>query len=249
MRGNKRRGRGGIFAQACFLFQLGTLFSACMPIVGLCRHLPPLGTPWHAHCLTMLDKLKGRFVPRPSAGPHKLRVCLPLVVIMQRLKVAATVCADMLSLQVSWVVLSRRLSTPACHMVPSLASSCIVFRWRMPATSSAVIRPCHVQLEAVMSFSRLVTASSCTSSRTGHDTGCTFSCTSPVMTSSCLFTRAAVLFGPFRAHGSSLNRLVSPSSRLCAIGCTCSDLTSSRLFTRGAVLFGPFRAHESWTGW
>jgi len=39
----------------------------------------------------MLDKLKGRWAPRPSAGPHKLRECLPLIVMLRnRLKYALT---------------------------------------------------------------------------------------------------------------------------------------------------------------
>lgn len=37
----------------------------------------------------MLDKLGGKFAPRPSQGPHKLRECLPLVVLLRnRLKYA-----------------------------------------------------------------------------------------------------------------------------------------------------------------
>ena len=37
----------------------------------------------------MLDKLKGRWAPRPSSGPHKLRECLPLIVMLRdRLKYA-----------------------------------------------------------------------------------------------------------------------------------------------------------------
>jgi small subunit ribosomal protein S4e len=37
----------------------------------------------------MLDKLSGNFAPRPSPGPHKLRECLPLVVLLRnRLKYA-----------------------------------------------------------------------------------------------------------------------------------------------------------------
>jgi len=40
----------------------------------------------------MLDKLGGVFAPRPSAGPHKLRECLPLVILLRnRLKYALTV--------------------------------------------------------------------------------------------------------------------------------------------------------------
>lgn len=39
----------------------------------------------------MLDKLKGRWAPRPSSGPHKLRECLPLIVMLrERLKYALT---------------------------------------------------------------------------------------------------------------------------------------------------------------
>jgi len=39
----------------------------------------------------MLDKLGGIWAPRPSAGPHKLRECLPLVLILRnRLKYALT---------------------------------------------------------------------------------------------------------------------------------------------------------------
>merc|ERR1719182_1195986 len=37
----------------------------------------------------MLDKLKGRWAPRPSSGPHKLRECLPLIIMLrERLKYA-----------------------------------------------------------------------------------------------------------------------------------------------------------------
>lgn len=37
----------------------------------------------------MLDKLSGVFAPRPSTGPHKLRECLPLIVLLRnRLKYA-----------------------------------------------------------------------------------------------------------------------------------------------------------------
>ena len=39
----------------------------------------------------MLDKLKGRFAPHPSAGPHKLRECMPLIVMLRnKLKYALT---------------------------------------------------------------------------------------------------------------------------------------------------------------
>lgn len=39
----------------------------------------------------MLDKLSGTFAPRPTPGPHKLRECIPLIVLVRnRLKYALT---------------------------------------------------------------------------------------------------------------------------------------------------------------
>jgi len=49
------------------------------------KHLKRLNAPRH----WMLDKLSGIFAPRPSAGPHKLRECIPLVILIRnRLKYA-----------------------------------------------------------------------------------------------------------------------------------------------------------------
>jgi len=51
------------------------------------KHLKRLNAPKH----WMLDKLGGLFAPRPSPGPHKLRECLPLgIIIRNRLKFALT---------------------------------------------------------------------------------------------------------------------------------------------------------------
>jgi len=51
------------------------------------KHLKRLNAPKH----WMLDKLGGTWAPRPSAGPHKLRECLPITLILrQRLKYALT---------------------------------------------------------------------------------------------------------------------------------------------------------------
>lgn len=51
------------------------------------KHMKRMFAPSH----WMLDKLKGRWAPRPSAGPHKLRECLPLIVMLRnRLKYALT---------------------------------------------------------------------------------------------------------------------------------------------------------------
>jgi len=49
------------------------------------KHLKRLNAPKH----WMLDKLGGVFAPKPSAGPHKTRECLPLILILRnRLKYA-----------------------------------------------------------------------------------------------------------------------------------------------------------------
>lgn len=49
------------------------------------KHLKRLAAPSH----WMLDKLSGTYAPRPSAGPHKLRESLPLVIFLRnRLKYA-----------------------------------------------------------------------------------------------------------------------------------------------------------------
>jgi len=49
------------------------------------RHLKRLNAPKH----WMLDKLGGVWAPRPSTGPHKLRECLPLIILLRnRLKYA-----------------------------------------------------------------------------------------------------------------------------------------------------------------
>jgi len=51
------------------------------------KHLKRLNTPKH----WMLSKMDGIWAPRPSQGPHKLRECLPLVLILRnKLKYALT---------------------------------------------------------------------------------------------------------------------------------------------------------------
>jgi len=51
------------------------------------KHLKRLNAPRH----WMLDKLGGTWAPRPSSGPHKLRECLPLSLILRnRLRYALT---------------------------------------------------------------------------------------------------------------------------------------------------------------
>jgi small subunit ribosomal protein S4e len=51
------------------------------------KHLKRLHAPKH----WMLDKLSGVWAPRPSTGPHKIRECLPLILLLRnRLKYALT---------------------------------------------------------------------------------------------------------------------------------------------------------------
>jgi len=51
------------------------------------KHLARLNAPRH----WMLSKIGGSYAPRPSTGPHKLRECLPLTLILRnRLKYALT---------------------------------------------------------------------------------------------------------------------------------------------------------------
>ena len=51
------------------------------------KHLKRLNAPKH----WMLDKMSGKWAPRPSTGPHKLRECLPLIILLRnRLKYALT---------------------------------------------------------------------------------------------------------------------------------------------------------------
>jgi len=51
------------------------------------KHLKRLAAPKH----WMLDKLGGIFAPKPTSGPHKLRECLPLIILLRnRLKYALT---------------------------------------------------------------------------------------------------------------------------------------------------------------
>lgn len=50
----------------------------------------------------MLDKLSGKYAPKPSAGPHKTRECIPLVILLRnRLKYALTLK------EVSLIVMQR----------------------------------------------------------------------------------------------------------------------------------------------
>lgn len=62
------------------------------------KHLKRLAAPKH----WMLDKMGGSYAPKASAGPHKLRECLPLMILLRnRLKYALT------RREVTYIVMQR----------------------------------------------------------------------------------------------------------------------------------------------
>lgn len=76
------------------------------------KHLKRLAAPKH----WMLDKLTGRHAPRPSQGPHKLRECIPLVVVIRnRLKYALTYH------EVKMILKERLVSPRPCRTVLAAA--------------------------------------------------------------------------------------------------------------------------------
>jgi len=77
-------GRLGRFPHREFFF---LYFFENMGRRGNKKHLKRLAAPKH----WMLDKLSGVWATRPTTGPHKLRECLPLIIILRnRLKYAIT---------------------------------------------------------------------------------------------------------------------------------------------------------------
>eukprot|EP00004_Rigifila_ramosa_P009159 TRINITY_DN2063_c0_g1_i1.p2 TRINITY_DN2063_c0_g1~~TRINITY_DN2063_c0_g1_i1.p2 ORF type:complete len:353 (-),score=83.05 TRINITY_DN2063_c0_g1_i1:50-982(-) len=70
------------------ILQQASFFCAGSKMVrGPRKHMKRLNAPSH----WMLNKMGGTWAPRPSPGPHKLRECLPLIVLLRnRLKYALT---------------------------------------------------------------------------------------------------------------------------------------------------------------
>jgi len=76
------------------------------------KHLKRIAAPRH----WMLDKLSGVFAPRPSAGPHKLRECLPLIIILRnRLKYALTSRETTMILMQRLIKVDGKVRTDACY--------------------------------------------------------------------------------------------------------------------------------------
>jgi small subunit ribosomal protein S4e len=64
----------------------------------------------------MLDKLSGVFAPRPSTGPHKLRECLPLIILLRnRLRYALTKKEVTAILMQRLVKVDGKVRTDACY--------------------------------------------------------------------------------------------------------------------------------------
>jgi small subunit ribosomal protein S4e len=64
----------------------------------------------------MLDKLTGRYAPRPSTGPHKLRECLPLVIFLRnRLKYALTYHEVKMILKERNVLVDGKVRSDVCY--------------------------------------------------------------------------------------------------------------------------------------
>ena len=72
------------------------------------KHMKRLNAPKH----WMLSKMGGIFAPKPAAGPHKVRECLPLSLIMRnRLKYALTRRESMMILMQKLVKVDGKVRT------------------------------------------------------------------------------------------------------------------------------------------
>eukprot|EP00918_Siedleckia_nematoides_P031943 GHVU01069140.1.p1 GENE.GHVU01069140.1~~GHVU01069140.1.p1 ORF type:complete len:271 (-),score=23.80 GHVU01069140.1:808-1620(-) len=72
------------------------------------KHMKRVAAPSH----WMLDKMTGVYAPRPSPGPHRLRECLPLVILLRnRLKYALTYNEVKLILQQRLVEVDGKVRT------------------------------------------------------------------------------------------------------------------------------------------
>jgi small subunit ribosomal protein S4e len=79
---------------------------------GLKKHLKRLNAPKH----WMLDKLGGAFAPKPSPGPHKLRECIPLALILRnRLKCALTYKEVVAILMQRLIFIDGKIRTDSCY--------------------------------------------------------------------------------------------------------------------------------------
>ncbi|CDJ37662.1 Component of cytosolic 80S ribosome and 40S small subunit, related [Eimeria tenella] len=76
------------------------------------KHLKRLAAPSH----WMLNKITGHYAPRPSPGPHKLRECLPLAILLRnRLKYALTYQETKLIVMQRLVKVDGKVRTDQCY--------------------------------------------------------------------------------------------------------------------------------------
>ena len=76
------------------------------------KHLKRIGAPKH----WMLDKLTGVFAPRPSAGPHKLRECIPMLLLLRnRLKYALTYAKAKVIMNSRAIQVDGKVRTELCY--------------------------------------------------------------------------------------------------------------------------------------
>ncbi|CDJ48526.1 hypothetical protein, conserved [Eimeria brunetti] len=76
------------------------------------KHMKRLAAPSH----WMLNKITGHYAPRPSPGPHKLRECLPLCILLRnRLKYALTYHETKLIVMQKLVQVDGKIRTDPCY--------------------------------------------------------------------------------------------------------------------------------------
>lgn len=76
------------------------------------KHLKRISAPKH----WMLDKLTGVFAPRPSAGPHKLRECIPMLLLLRnRLKYALTYSEAKVIMNSRAIKVDGKIRTDMCY--------------------------------------------------------------------------------------------------------------------------------------
>ena len=95
------------------------------------RHLKRLNAPRH----WMLDKLSGVWAPRPSTGPHKLRECLPLIILLRnRLKYALN------TKEVKYILMQRLIKVDGKARTDKTYPTGFMGAPSAPAATSAVQR-------------------------------------------------------------------------------------------------------------
>merc|ERR1711988_1005578 len=89
------------------------------------KHLKRLNAPSH----WMLDKMGGVWAPRPSTGPHKLRECLPLIILLRnRLKYALN------TKEVKYILMQRLIKVDGKARTDKTYPAGFMGAWRAPTS-------------------------------------------------------------------------------------------------------------------